>query len=158
MLTPKEAVRSMYSDPDYLKHFVSADLWPSEKTLIKKFFKAGGSVLDIGCGAGRVAIALSSEGYDATGIDILPPMLEAGKEQVARFGAKTKLLFMDAVDMGGLSSGSFDNAIMAYNAYELIHGKDNRRRVISETSRILKPGGHFILTIRSGFALGKRML
>jgi SAM-dependent methyltransferase len=37
--------------------------------------KAGGPILEIGCGAGRVLRALAAQGFDVTGIDTNPAML-----------------------------------------------------------------------------------
>lgn len=38
-----------------------------------------GRVLDIGCGAGRVAVHLQKQGYEVTGIDISPGAIEAAR-------------------------------------------------------------------------------
>lgn len=158
LLTPEEAVRNKYSNPEYIKNFSGISLWSSEKKLIEKYFPGGSSVLDIGCGTGRVAIALNLLGYTATGIDILPAMLNVAEHQAREANANLSFLKMDAADMSSFSDGSFDHAIMAYNVYELIHGRSRRQKLISEVFRILKPNAHFILTVRSGFALGKRMV
>jgi SAM-dependent methyltransferase len=49
--------------------------------LIKKeqMVKQGGTALDIGCGAGRYALALAGMGAAVTGIDVSPKMIEACK-------------------------------------------------------------------------------
>ncbi len=41
-----------------------------------------GSVLEIGCGTGRVTAALASEGLDVTGIEISPAMLAAARRRL----------------------------------------------------------------------------
>ena len=51
---------------------------------------------------------------------------------------------------------SFQSVLFSFNGFEHIPGKRRRDRVIQEVFRVLKPGGFFILTARSGFAFGKR--
>lgn len=158
LLTPDKAIEQMYSDPDYLKRFVNIDLWEAEKVLIDKYFQPETSVLDIGCGAGRVAIALSVHGYKVVGIDILTAMLRQAAIQTEKYNAQVKYIKINAANMTAFHDECFDNVIMAYNVYELIYRSENRKKVISEIARVLKPGGYFILTIRSGFAFGKRLV
>lgn len=42
---------------------------------------ASGSVLDAGCGTGRVAIEMAARGYDVTGVDLDPGMLDTARQK-----------------------------------------------------------------------------
>ncbi len=42
----------------------------------------GGPILDVGCGTGRLTIAMAEAGLDVTGLDVTPEMLERAREQV----------------------------------------------------------------------------
>ncbi|MEL6159695.1 MAG: class I SAM-dependent methyltransferase [Cyanobacteria bacterium J06554_11] len=49
---------------------------PLPKRFIEKYFPAGASVLDIGCGQGRLTKYLSESGFSVSGMDISAAMLE----------------------------------------------------------------------------------
>ena len=40
----------------------------------------GNSIMDAGCGPGRVSVELALKGLDVTGVDIIQPFLDAAKE------------------------------------------------------------------------------
>ena len=46
--------------------------------------EAGGSVLEVACGTGRVTIPIAKLGFPVTGLDIVPGMLERAKSKSAR--------------------------------------------------------------------------
>lgn len=58
---------------------------------------AGGPVLELGCGNGRILGALRAAGIEATGVDRSPPMLRAAR---VHCGAGVPLLRMDACALG----------------------------------------------------------
>ena len=41
---------------------------------------SGNSIMDAGCGPGRVSLELALKGLDVTGVDIIQPFLDAAKE------------------------------------------------------------------------------
>jgi len=125
--------------------------------LIDRYFNEGDSVLDIACGAGRTAIPLAQKGFKVTAIDFLLQMLEIPRLRAQQYNVHVQFLLMDANEMK-FSDESFDNVVFFYNSFELIWGTANRIKLLKEVHRILKPGGHFILTARSGFAFGKRWI
>jgi ubiquinone/menaquinone biosynthesis C-methylase UbiE len=40
----------------------------------------GGEVLDVACGTGRTALRLAARGYCVTGVDLVPVMIERGRQ------------------------------------------------------------------------------
>ena len=50
--------------------------------------EAGGSVLEIGCGTGRVTIPIAELGFPVTGLDIVPGMIERARRKSAGLPAK----------------------------------------------------------------------
>jgi len=155
--TPESAIREEYSDPARIREYCKVGLWLAEDRLVTKYFHPGGSVLDLGCGAGRTTIDLAKRGFEVTGIDIVDEILKAARSQVAAHNAKVSLFLMDASALG-FPDQSFEQALFSFNGFEQIPGRERRKRVIREIYRVLKPGGVLILTARSGIAFGRRWL
>ena len=148
----RELVIRGYSHAWVLNRYSSMGLWPSEERLCLRFFPPGGRVLDVGCGAGRTTIPLSKMGYRTEGIDICPAMI--GRAQALSTGLDTRFQVMDASDLR-FPDGTFDAALFSYNGIELLPGREGKRQVIREVHRVLKPGGVFVFTTHSIFALNR---
>ncbi len=113
-----------------------------EATFVESY--APGSVLDAGCGTGRVAIELSRRGYEVAGIDSDPAMLEAARQ-------KAPHLRWIAGDLAGpemadpnLSFGRrFDIVVMAGNVLIfVVPGTEGT--VLANMAAHLTPGGILI--------------
>lgn len=110
--------------------------------LVEKIaLKDGGSVLDIGTGPGYFAINLALMGYQVTGIDLTPAMLDRAKEYAKRLNCedKTKFLEMNAQSLA-FEDRSFDVVITRNLTWTL----PNVEAAYTEWKRVLKPGGRLI--------------
>lgn len=106
-----------------------------------------GSVLDLGCGAGRNAVPLARLGWDVVGIDLSRPMLSAAVERADReqLGDRLRLLLapMDAIPA---PDRSFD-LVVAHGIWNLARSAAEFRRALGEAARVAKPGaGLFVFT------------
>lgn len=119
-------------------------LWESEKTMINKFFKAGSSILDVGCGTGRTTIPLKKMGYRALGIDLVPEMIESAKKIVENKKMDINYEVGDAARLR-YKDNYFDNVIFSTNGFGQIPSEEKRQNAIKEIYRVLKPGGYFVL-------------
>lgn len=103
-------------------------------------------VLDIGGGPGRYSIWLAEQGYRLILADLSPQLLEVAKGKAAGFGVTLEGVFeANAVDLAPFPDASFDAALCMGPMYHLIL-EDDRRRVVSELGRVLKPGGMVFTT------------
>lgn len=100
------------------------------------------SVLDAGCGTGRVAVELARRGFDVVGVDVDPSMLE-----VAR--AKQPALLWVLGDLASVDLGrTFDVVVLAGNVMIFL-APGTERTVIANMARHLRPGGALV----AGFSL-----
>jgi len=60
--------------------------------LLRRVREFGDSVLELGCGTGRVTMALAERGYRVTGLDLSKPMLERAEEKRAKLPAEERAL------------------------------------------------------------------
>lgn len=95
------------------------------------------SVLDAGCGTGRVAIELARRGLDVAGVDIDPLMLATAREKAP--GIDWHLADLANIDLGR----TFDAIVMAGNVMIFV-APGTEGAVLTNLTRHLGPGGHLI--------------
>ena len=139
-----------YESGDYLGHW---DYQVPSQELVAavacQLLPAGGTVLDIGCGAGREAIFLAKCGFRVIGVDISTKALEIAKSRAEEAGTK--------VDW---RQGSFfalpveDETIDFVNDRGALHlvTETERPQFAAELKRVLKPRGKVLLRGASTFA------
>lgn len=98
------------------------------------------SVLDAGCGTGRVAIELSRRGHAVVGIDLDDRMLEAARAKAPDLIWMHADLTVPGLDLDGQT---FDVVVMAGNVLIFVP-PGSEDRVIENAARWLRPGGHLI--------------
>jgi ubiquinone/menaquinone biosynthesis C-methylase UbiE len=101
----------------------------------------GANVLDVGCGAGHVAVGLSQRVGTVTAVDITPAML-ATAERLAHERGCSNIHFKNA-DVENLPFGDaeFDVAVSRYSA----HHWPNPETALAEIRRVLRRHGRFVL-------------
>jgi ubiquinone/menaquinone biosynthesis C-methylase UbiE len=97
--------------------------------------RAGAKVADLGCGSGVFTFLLGERGYDVSGLDISPKLLDLGRRKWPQIpfieGDVENLPYENAVLDGVLLSG-------------IVHHLPDPRRCAAEVFRVLKPGGRFV--------------
>ncbi|MFC1525291.1 class I SAM-dependent methyltransferase [Candidatus Latescibacterota bacterium] len=147
-----EVVRTAYEDPAVVSRYASVGLWPAEESLVVDFVPDEARLLDLGCGAGRTSIALAEIGLRVVGVDLSEAMVTTAREQARLAGVQVDFLVMDATALD-FEPGSFDVALFSYNGIELVPGREGKRQVFEQVHRALRPGGRFIFSAHSLFAL-----
>lgn len=106
---------------------------------IKKFFKKGNKILDIGCSHGTAVKIGNRKGYDMYGADISEMAISLCKKRAIRNCKVSSASDLDFED-------AFFDGIISSDTYEHIDPTEVSLAV-SECSRVLKPGGIAILHI-----------
>lgn len=98
---------------------------------------AGGTVLELGAGSGRLTFALAERGFTVTGVEIAPAML--AKAQAARPGRGVELVLADMTELD--LGRTFDAVVCPF--FTLAHAppEPGWRRTFEVAARHLKPGG-----------------
>lgn len=107
------------------------------------FLPKGGSVLDIGCGAGSNVIFLAKHGYQAYGIDISPGAVAAARGRAAKAGVSADVREGDALALP-FGEGRLDGIIDHGCFHTLPIGR--RTDYAKEVHRVLRREGRFVLT------------
>jgi 2-polyprenyl-3-methyl-5-hydroxy-6-metoxy-1,4-benzoquinol methylase len=112
----------------------------------------GSQVLEIGCGAGFMAVALAQRGFRVQAIDSAEAMVDLSRRH-AEESATTDLLSVDIGDVYSLAfeNGSFDLVI----ALGVIPWLGRQDLAIQEMARMTGPGGHVIFTAANSLGLCK---
>ncbi len=145
-----ERMRGYFDEASTIEHYARAvakvGLWESEKLLARRNFAREERLLDLGCGAGRVAIGLWELGYvEVLGADLAPAMVARAKEIAKRLGCPWRFEPQDATRLS-YADESFDGVIFAFNGLMQIPGSANRQKALGEVFRVLRPGGRFLFS------------
>jgi len=105
--------------------------------------KPGASVLDLACGFGRHALALSELGYRVTGVDLNPAFIAEASRRALDENRDARFLCADMREFR--ESGSFDNILIVYNSFGYFQDPADDGKVLENCFRSLKPGGKLLL-------------
>jgi len=109
-----------------------------------------GSVLDAGCGTGRVAIELSRRGHEVLGVDVDPAMLAAARAKAPDLEWVEGDLTDPELELGR----TFDVVVMAGNVLIFVQ-PGTQAGAVANAARWLVPGGRLVAGYsiqRAGFA------
>jgi len=115
-------------------------------------------VLDIGCGHGALSLTLSENaGFDIVAMDILEARVSSVRAKRAvrdpAAAARVQIVRADAETLPYR-----DESFEAVAATEVLEHLDEPGRMLSEATRVLRPGGRFFMTTPNAQALPYRIL
>ena len=109
--------------------------------------RAGSSVLEIGCGTGRVLIPLAQANCKVTGVDISTTMLTIARAKAARMNVLRDVSLICADARRVAIDRSFDMAFAATNTFMLFTELPDQLAVLGTLHRMLRPGGLVIFDL-----------
>ena len=101
-----------------------------------------GPVADLGCGPGAHALALARRGYDVTGVDGSPRLVEVARTRAARDKADATFDMYDVSGPLRFADASLGGVLAILVLQHLPHPA----AFIVEIRRCLRPGGHLLIT------------
>ncbi len=137
---------SSFSEIEEYRKRVESGLLPWEERISVLFLSIPGRLLDIGCGGGREAIALSTLRHEIIGIDISKAQVESARIAARRFGKKIEFRLCNGVDLD-FECGYFNYIVMWGQAFGNVPKQENRLHLLQECFRVLKRSGRLIISV-----------
>lgn len=136
---------------DYDRVAVLYDLWVTadfdRDFFLEEAAAAGGPILELGAGTGRLTLPLVGAGAAVTAVDLSRGMLDRLEAKLAARGLSAAVVCADACDLPPL--GPFALAIFPFHSMMEILGADRRRAVLRGVRERLSPGGRFVVTLHN---------
>ena len=104
-------------------------------------------LLDVCCGTGRNTLALAATGAKVWGVDGAEGMLATAKDNAVQAGYDINFVQGDARALP-FEDGQFDGVVGTRFMY-MVSGED-KRKVVSEFARVVRPGGKIALHFNNG--------
>jgi SAM-dependent methyltransferase len=141
VLEREDGFTQVGAGPDvYLSEFND---WPLAERKSIRYMR--GRVLDVGCGAGRVALELQDRGVDVVGLDASPLASRA-----ARIRGVKKVWSMSIEDLDS-RIGSFDSVVLFGNNFGIFETPTRARGVLASWATRTKPGARIFIESTSAY-------
>jgi SAM-dependent methyltransferase len=107
--------------------------------------RAGGPVVELGIGTGRIAVPIAVEGIPVIGVDSSEGMLEVARERAALAGVELDLRHGDLRDPP--LEGEHPLVIIPFRSLLHMQTDTDRRAALGAVRRLLEPGGRFVFDV-----------
>jgi SAM-dependent methyltransferase len=145
--------QEFFSHPQFMR-FSSAILTEErtalEVTAISDWLglRPGTSVLDLGCGYGRIAVPLAKSGCIVTGLDGNSTMLRKAAEYAGSAAVDITFVHRDMQDAEPLP-GEFDAVVNMSTAFGYADDPDGDLAALESVCKALRPGGLFLIDLEN---------
>jgi SAM-dependent methyltransferase len=105
-------------------------------------------VLELGCGAGRLAIPLARDGHEVVGVDIDEALLDIARSKIRQTPAALRArLDLRVGDMRALELEElrFDRVLIAHSTIYCLQSDDDVRAMLREVRSYLAPAGQLLI-------------
>ncbi|TFG15485.1 class I SAM-dependent methyltransferase [Candidatus Thorarchaeota archaeon] len=104
-------------------------------------------VLDIACGTGRHAIALSAEGMNVIGLDNSKQMIAQARKYSKEYGHPVKFIHDDMTNLASIFDEEFDLIICLGNSLSLLPSLETVERVLIDAARLISDEGSLVFQV-----------
>ncbi|MGI8421559.1 MAG: class I SAM-dependent methyltransferase [Gaiellaceae bacterium] len=138
--SPYDAIAELY-DP------WSASVTEDVGFYLEEARRAGGPVVELGVGTGRIAIPVASDGIEVIGVDLSPGMLEVCRRRAGLAGVLDRL----DLRLGNLLEppveGRFPLVLCPFRAYLHLTSSAERLQALGAARELLLPGGRLVFDV-----------
>jgi 2-polyprenyl-3-methyl-5-hydroxy-6-metoxy-1,4-benzoquinol methylase len=127
------------------KFFVQIYMHHIRERIRKIFGEDRISILDAGCGQGRISVPLAMEGYDVTGVDVSSQAIEYASKYSEDKGVTVRLSICD-IERG--LEALIGNTFHCVISMEVLYMVKDYQKAISDMVRLLKCPGILIISLR----------
>jgi SAM-dependent methyltransferase len=148
--------KEVYGRENVISIYTSfSKLFKAEEILIQKYKSKliDAIFLDIGIGGGRTTFYIAPIVSKYYGVDYSSRFVSYVSEKY-KLSKNTVIAFGDARDLGQFGDQFFDFILFSFNGIDCV-GFDDRKQIIQECFRLLKPTGHFWFSFHNIFSLPK---
>jgi SAM-dependent methyltransferase len=143
--SPYDAIAALY---DPWSRSVTEDI----DFYVQQASKAGGAIVELGVGTGRIAVPVAQDGISVIGVDDSPRMLEVCRQRAEAAGVSALV----DLRLGDLREPPVDEHVnlvaCPFRAYLHLPDDAERRRALAAARRVLAPGGRLVFDV---FAPGR---
>lgn len=118
-----------------------------EAVLVQHGAPSPARIVDLGCGDGRIAVALAVRGHHVTGLDTSASMLAAARDRCAQFGAAVDLVEADVRTTHQRVTG-VDVAVSWYSSFGYFDDTADDVAALESARAALAPGGLLLLDLQ----------
>ena len=110
---------------------------------VERARQAGGPVLELGCGTGRVLLPMARAGLAVTGVDRSLPMLAQLRSEARAQGTAPLVAQMDMRELG--LAGHFHCIVLAYSLITYVSDPAQAVALLRDLRARLAPGGQLVV-------------
>jgi ubiquinone/menaquinone biosynthesis C-methylase UbiE len=122
---------------------------PFDLSVLERHLTQPGTLVDLGCGTGRLLLPFARRGFRCLAVDLSPQMLAIVGHKAEEEGLIVDRLLANLVELDCLRDGLADYALCMFSTLGMIRGRAHRQRVLKHAARILKPRGLLVLHVHN---------
>jgi ubiquinone/menaquinone biosynthesis C-methylase UbiE len=125
---------------------ISKEVLENDLEFYLALIKPGQTVIDIGCGTGRVSLELAKIGCQVTGVDLSQTMLDEFRKKIpSEYADRIELhcCDMNALDL----SKKFDWIIFPYRTFQALRNDYDRAACLDSVKKMMHPTSKVVITL-----------
>ena len=116
-------------------------------SLLTRYGKSRGLLLDLACGTGSVSVRLAEKGYEVIGVDLSPEMLSEAQNKAYTTGQNILFLCQDMTKLD--LYGTVDAAVCTLDGLCHLPDEESLSAALRKVSLFMNPGGVFLFDVNS---------